>query len=114
MSTWTLSGNSLEGSAQVNAHFFEAGNVQLHQSKALGPVQINEDDVSKRVSAVVLGIEKLEGSLQRSLSELYEEVPEKFFKSLRRVIPFTKMKMDWNVAALSIKQNLQNMTKPAS
>jgi hypothetical protein len=45
------------------------------------------------------------------LSDLYDEIPDKFFKSLRRLLPLTKVKMDWNIGALGIRQNLQNMAK---
>lgn len=38
VSFWTLTGNQLSGSVKVNTHYFESGNVQLHQAKALGPV----------------------------------------------------------------------------
>ena len=111
ISQWTLAGTELQGSVKVHAHFFEGGNVQLHQSKILGPVDVpHSENPSQRVGAIVSAIEKLEGSLQSSLETLFEEIPDQFFRCLRRTIPFTKTKMDWNVATLTIKQNLQSMT----
>lgn len=42
---------------KINTHFFEAGNVQLHQCKKLGPIQIDSDgNAENRATGVIAGI----------------------------------------------------------
>ena len=49
--------------------------------------------------------------MQKSLGEIYEEMPNGFFKHLRRVVPVTKTTMVWNVHALKMNKNLQQAKK---
>lgn len=56
-------------------------------------------------------IEGAECQMQKSLGEIYEEMPNGFFKHLRRVVPVTKTTMVWNVHALKMNKNLQQAKK---
>ena len=37
---------------------------------------------------------------------IYEEMPEKFFKKLRKITPYTKTKMAWNLNAIKMNHHL--------
>ena len=41
-------------------------------------------------------IEKEESNYQQSLAHSYQEMGEKIFKGLRRALPMTRQKMDWD------------------
>ena len=111
---WTLQGEHLKGSVSIHAHFFESGNVQLHQSKNFEFVV--GGDRNKSVSAaIVQAFEKAEGQLQAKLSDLYEnDIPNRFFKALRRIQPITRVKMNWNLAVVDMKGNLEKAASIAA
>lgn len=56
-------------------------------------------------------IEGFECQIQKNLNHTYEEMPNGFFKHLRRIVPVTKVKMIWNVHALKMNKNLQQTKK---
>lgn len=56
-------------------------------------------------------IEQAEGEIQSNLNDLYEEMPNTFFKHLRRITPLTKTKMVWNINAIKMNRNLMGMNK---
>lgn len=45
---------------------------------------------------IVALIEAEEGKYQASLNNSYQEMSEKTFKSLRRALPMTRQKLDWD------------------
>jgi capping protein alpha len=47
-------------------------------------------------SKILALIEGEEGKYQASLNETYQEMSEKTFKSLRRALPMTRSKIDWD------------------
>ncbi|GAA5985814.1 hypothetical protein JCM10908_007123 [Rhodotorula pacifica] len=95
-STYSLdqaTGN-LEGTAQVNIHYYEQGNVQLSttfkSTSTLGATPSPE--------AVIASIKSSESSLQRQLGETYAELADASFRGLRRALPKTRSKLDWDRA----------------
>jgi capping protein (actin filament) muscle Z-line, alpha len=51
-------------------------------------------------------IEDEEGKYQMSLNDTYHEMGEKTFKALRRALPMTRQKMDWDkVRCNQVKSN---------
>lgn len=55
---------------------------------------------------IVKVIKSFEISVQNSLNNIYEEMPEKFFKKLRRLAPYTKTKMSWNLNSIKMNHNI--------
>ena len=54
-------------------------------------------------SKILALIEEEEGKYQISLNETYQEMGEKTFKGLRRALPLTRQKLDWDkVGAVGI------------
>ncbi|BGP51876.1 F-actin-capping protein subunit alpha [Rhodotorula kratochvilovae] len=85
---------TLEGTAQINIHYYEQGNVQLSTtlktSTSLSP--------SPSAEAVVAAVKASESSFQRQLGETYATLSDASFKGLRRALPKTRSKIDWDKA----------------
>eukprot|EP00158_Paraphelidium_tribonemae_P003331 Partr_v1_DN26043_c1_g1_i6_m214 putative capping protein (actin filament) muscle Z-line, alpha len=86
---------TLSGKVQLNVHYYEDGNVQLEsvleetsQISATGP-----DAIAEEIKTFIAEKEKL---YQTSLNESYAQLSENTFKGLRRALPVTKSKLDWN------------------
>lgn len=54
-------------------------------------------------------VEDFECQVQTALGEVYEDMPDNFLKNLRKVVPFTKSKMIWNINSVKMNQNLKNL-----
>ena len=51
---------------------------------------------SAAASKILALIEDEEGKYQTSLNDTYHEMGEKTFKGLRRALPLTRQKIDWD------------------
>ncbi|KAF9932415.1 hypothetical protein FBU30_008267 [Linnemannia zychae] len=99
-SIWTLdvATNEVKGVMKCKVHYYEDGNVQLETSKEL------EDKLSKGPSepnkviakAFVDFIGAAESKYQHALNESYHDLAESTFNGLRRALPYTRTKLDWN------------------
>jgi len=98
-STWTVSFGSsgqatIEGKMQVNVHYYEDGNVQLNtitEKKVQSPV----GDASATASNALKAIAKSEQTFHQSLDTSYTTMGDTTFKALRRALPITRTKIDW-------------------
>ncbi|KAF9267540.1 F-actin capping protein, alpha subunit [Marasmius fiardii PR-910] len=94
-----LDGNTLEGKVLVNVHYYEQGNVQLSTTHAIS-IPLTSAIVTcpptTAASKIVALVETEEGKYQTSLNDTYHEMSEKTFKSLRRALPMTRQKLDWD------------------
>ncbi|GAA5897831.1 hypothetical protein JCM6882_005090 [Rhodosporidiobolus microsporus] len=83
---------SLEGTARIQVHYYEQGNVQLSttltSTTPLSPQPSAE--------AVLAALKASETSFQRQLSATYENLADEGFRSLRRALPKTKSKINWD------------------
>ncbi|KAE9404012.1 F-actin capping protein alpha subunit [Gymnopus androsaceus JB14] len=93
-----LNEHTVKGSMLVNVHYYEQGNVQLSTthsiSLTLPPAIVTTSPESSGTKILAL-IEAEEGKYQTSLNDTYHEMSEKTFKSLRRALPMTRSKLDW-------------------
>jgi len=94
-SVWTITpGKQIElnGSVRVCVHYYEDGNVQLNTeyNKSL-----SAQSGSNIGEAVFKAIAKAEADFQTALEQSYNAMSENTFKALRRVLPVTKSKFDW-------------------
>lgn len=100
-SSWSIefSGESasVSGEIKIHAHYFEDGNVQMVTNKSIPAHSISFSSESVLASAVVSHIKNSESALQTGLEDMYSNMSEETVKSLRRTMPITRSKMDWNL-----------------
>lgn len=110
-SKWKITKGSIEGNITIKSHFFESGNVQFNQKKTVSAEFQFSENMADSARNIIKLIERLEGEVQTSLGQLYEEMPNGFFKNLRRVTPVTKTKMTWNINSIKMNKNLMGINK---
>lgn len=79
--------DSLSGEIKVDVHYYEDGNVRLSTNK---PVS-----ASVTASAVVKEIGTIEKKYQEDLNRGFNDLSEGAFKGLRRQLPVTRQKVEW-------------------
>lgn len=106
------SGNlALSGRIRVQVHYYEEGNVQLqtdtskkttaaaasvfHYTDHLNLINI-QDPATTAVNAVK-AIVKVEQAFHQALDTSYTTMGETSFKALRRALPITHQKINWNL-----------------
>lgn len=111
-STWTvnISGQSctISGDIKLHVHYFEDGNLQLQGQKAVpesSSMSFNSDaDLADRV---ITFIHAQEGALQSGLEEMYTTMNNETLRAMRRIMPITRTKMEWNVNAVRMVKQVR-------
>lgn len=85
------SSGSLTGSIKVDVHYYEDGNVRLLTDKPIST------SISSNASAseVTKQIATLERKYQEDLNKAFGSLSETAFKGLRRQLPVTRQKIEW-------------------
>ncbi|KAF9527588.1 F-actin capping protein, alpha subunit [Crepidotus variabilis] len=97
--TIDLNKKQVAGKVLVNVHYYEQGNVQLATKHTVSfdlPVAVASAPTSAASTKIFALLEEEEGKLQVSFNETYHEMGEKTFKGLRRALPLTRQKLDWD------------------
>uniref|UniRef100_A0A0K0EB89 F-actin-capping protein subunit alpha n=1 Tax=Strongyloides stercoralis TaxID=6248 RepID=A0A0K0EB89_STRER len=85
----------ISGTVKLDTHYFEDGNVQLKMDHTYKPKCV-ASNIGNMAIEVVKAIGKSEDSYQATINETYMAQIEEVFKQLRRSLPITKTKFDWN------------------
>ena len=114
-STWTVEctggSTSLKGEIRIHAHYFEDGNVQLQTTKPVAAMQWDWAFSEDNAQTVVDYISTKEQELHVALAAMYANMDAETFKSVRRILPVTKLKMDWNLNAVKMHTTLSSGLK---
>lgn len=84
----------LEGKVNIAVHYYEDGNVQLSTSWKKN-AEVKANDAKSIAESVAKLISKLEQDYQSSVENSYNTMGETTFKALRRVLPITRQRIDW-------------------
>ncbi|KZT64626.1 F-actin capping protein, alpha subunit [Daedalea quercina L-15889] len=94
-----LEAKQLKGRILVNVHYYEQGNVQLSTTHSVDldlPPAISPSSAASSANKILALIEAEESKYQASLNDAYADMGEKTFKGLRRALPMTRSKLDWD------------------
>ena len=106
LSTWEMDINSkhINGTLRANTYYYEEGNIQFSLDTKFEGSATGDNDNAVAESLVEF-IKKSENSVQLELEKVYDELSENYIKPLRRKLPVTGTKMNWNVNQINLAQN---------
>lgn len=105
-STYSLdpSGGGLRGTIKVDVHYYEDGNVRMSANKKL---ELNGGGGS--AETVVREIAKAENKYQEELNRAFATLAEGSFKSLRRQLPVTRQRVEWErIGGYRVRLSISN------
>ena len=105
LSTWELdiNGKQIKGTLRANTYYYEEGNIQFNlDTKFNGTAK--GGDIGAIADSLVEFIKTSENSVQLELEKVYDELSENYIKPLRRKLPVTGTKMNWNINQLNLAQ----------
>jgi capping protein alpha len=88
---YTPSSGSLTGAIKVDVHYYEDGNVRLLTNKEVNlnlSAGASGSDIVRQIAAV-------EKKYQEDLNRAFGQLSEGAFKGLRRQLPITRQKIEW-------------------
>jgi len=94
-SVWTYHAGELVGRFKIVVHYYEDGNVQLN-SDCTQTTKISETAPDAAATAAFKAIMKVEQTFQESLESSYRSMGDTTFKALRRALPITRNRINWN------------------
>lgn len=89
--TYSLSSGSITGAIKVDVHYYEDGNVRLLTNKEVS-LSVSS---GAGASEIVRQIANAEKKYQEDLNKAFGSLSEGAFKSLRRQLPITRQKIEW-------------------
>lgn len=84
------SSSTVSGKIHVDVHYYEDGNVSLSTTK---PISIAIPSVS--AETIISRIATAERDYQEELNRAFSRMAEGAFKGLRRQLPITRQKVEW-------------------
>ncbi|KAL9596253.1 MAG: hypothetical protein Q9219_005914 [cf. Caloplaca sp. 3 TL-2023] len=94
---FTPSASTLTGTIHVDVHYYEDGNVRLTTTKEVKEIQVSAQGSSPASLAaeVLRKVEGVERAYQEELNRGFNALSEGEFKGLRRQLPVTRQKVEW-------------------
>lgn len=85
----------LNGRISLDIHYYEDGNVRLRFDEPIETVRLGQGNESL---AIVNAINSTESDVTRQIMTQFNELNQKSFKNLRRLLPVTRAKINWGKA----------------
>jgi len=95
-SVWTYHSGELVGHFKIVVHYYEDGNVQLNTNTTQNVTISASGGPDAVAQAAFKAISKAEQQFQESLDSSYRSMGDTTFKALRRALPITRTRIDWN------------------
>lgn len=94
---FTPSSSTLSGTINVDVHYYEDGNVRLTTTKKIPEMKLEASTASSSSAAaeVLRKIAGVERAYQEELNRGFGRLSEGEFKGLRRQLPVTRQKVEW-------------------
>ena len=84
----------------MDVHYYEDGNVRMQTDKTLSvPVSSASTSTSAGAAEIIRKIAGFEKQYQEDLNAAFASLSEGAFKSLRRQLPITRQKVEWEKIA---------------
>jgi len=100
-SVWKVPSKSgeiqIEGRIRLQVHYYEDGNVQLHTDTVKAAKVKTGGDPAASAAAIVKAITTVEHNFHQALDASYNVMGETTCKALRRALPITGQKINWNL-----------------
>ncbi|CCE86918.1 Piso0_005441 [Millerozyma farinosa CBS 7064] len=91
-SVYSLKEKVLEGTIKIDIHYFEEGNVRLtYEDKVT-------NDVTMDARSIINTINTTENNIAVKIVENFNDLNQRSFKNLRRLLPVTRSKINWGKA----------------
>ena len=105
LSTWEfdISGKQVKGTLRANTYYYEEGNIQFNLDTNFNST-VKGGDNNAIAANLIEFIKTSENSVQLELEKVYDELSENYIKPLRRKLPVTGTKMNWNINQLNLAQ----------
>lgn len=87
----------MKGDIKVDIHYYEDGNVRLLSEKSVSTTisSSSSSSSSEASNSIVKAIGAAEKKFQEELNSSFTNLSEGAFKSLRRQLPVTRQKIEW-------------------
>jgi len=95
-SVWTYHAGELVGHFKIVVHYYEDGNVQLNTNTTQNVTISPSGGPDAIASAAIKAMGKTEQAFQESLDSSHRSMGDTTFKALRRALPITRQRIDWN------------------
>lgn len=93
---YTPKEGSIEAATKLQIHYYEDGNVQLNTDHSATLSVTPDGDAKARAKAAIAAIRKHESDYHSELGDTFAKLNEKAIKGLRRQLPVTRQRVDWD------------------